>query len=488
MGWALLLIILWDVLRLALNLFILPFDEPMMNLIHVMGQIVAWVLLLIGSELKGGFLLLLTIMAVAFGLVFQDVVSDILSWGFLPAVPFATVAFIRQRAVAVPLIPPLRPSTMPKIRTAIGSISREVVQAQRPILECITDGVIVINNEGVIEYVNHAASVNVGLGVEALIGRPAAEVLSRLPLPNLNNNDRRTTGGTQFEMNGRVLQSQMNLVYDEGGAVQGTVAILRDISAEYQSERAKSAFLTTVSHELRTPLTAIKGYAELLQGGSAGELNKNQKMFLSTIQRNANRMVQLINSLIFASSAKSGRIDYQLGHADLRQLINQIVRELEGMARERGQRIIVEVDSRLQPIQADPMHISTILQELIANSIKYNKPNGEVRITAFLESEMDKDQKFALVSVIDNGIGIDMEYQAHIFEDFFRPDQLSTQVQAGGMGMGLSIVRALVEAYNGRIWFESIPGEGSIFTFIIPMSQPEDAIQLWHAGEFDSEN
>jgi signal transduction histidine kinase len=278
----------------------------------------------------------------------------------------------------------------------------------------------------------------------------------------------------------------MNLVYDEDGAVQGSVAILRDISAEYQSERAKSAFLTTVSHELRTPLTAIKGYAELLYGGSAGELNKNQKMFLSTIQRNANRMVQLINSLIFASSAKSGRLEYNLGHADLRQLINQIVRELESMAKEKQQRITVEVDSRLQPIQADPIHLSTILQELIANSIKYNRPNGEVRIAAFLESEMDQEQKFALVSVSDDGIGIDMEDQSHIFEDFFRPDQLNTQVQAGGMGMGLSIVRALVEAYNGRIWFESTPGEGSIFTFIIPITQPEDAIQLWPPVEVET--
>ena len=104
---------------------------------------------------------------------------------------------------------------------------------------------------------------------------------------------------------------------------------------------------------------------------------------------------------------------------------------------------------------------------------------GEVRIAAFLESEIDKDQKFALVSVSDNGIGIDLEDQSHIFEDFFRPDQLSSQVRAGGIGMGLSIVRALVEAYNGRIWFESTPDEGSTFTFIIPLQQPAEASQLW---------
>jgi PAS domain S-box-containing protein len=445
-----------------------------------------WAVLLWGLEIRIWILLGLSAVGIVAGLFFQDLAADILSWGLLPAIPLSAVAAMRNRAVSVPLIPPVRSSIFPKTRKTIGSISREMIESQRPILECITDGVIVINNEGAIEYANQTASVNVGISVEELVGRSAAEILNRLPLPSSGNNDGRGTFGTQFEMNGRVLQSQMNLVYDEDGAVQGSVAILRDISAEYQSERAKSAFLTTVSHELRTPLTAIKGYAELLYGGSAGELNKNQKMFLSTIQRNANRMVQLINSLIFASSAKSGRLEYNLGHADLRQLINQIVRELESMAKEKQQRITVEVDSRLQPIQADPIHLSTILQELIANSIKYNRPNGEVRIAAFLESEMDQEQKFALVSVSDDGIGIDMEDQSHIFEDFFRPDQLNTQVLAGGMVLVLSIVRALVEAYNGRIWFESTPGEGSIFTFIIPITQPEDAIQLWPPVEVET--
>jgi PAS domain S-box-containing protein len=479
MGQILAALIVWDALRLVLFNFVVPLTTPLLNSIYIMTQVIAWLVLLWGLEIRGLFLLAIGGFAAAAGLFFQDAAVEVLRWGFLTAVPLTAVAFVRHRAIPVSLLPPVRSAAVPKARRFSGSISREMIESQRPILECITDGVIFINNEGTIEYANQTAAANVGVSVEELIGRPTAEVLARLPLPTDGGDGDRATSGTQFEMNGRVLQSQMNLVYNEEGVVQGVVAVLRDISAEYQSERAKSAFLTTVSHELRTPLTAIKGYVELLQNGTAGELNKNQKMFLSTIQRNANRMVQLINSLIFASSAKSGRVDYKVGHADLRQLINQIVREMEGMAKENQQRIIVDVDSRLQPIQADPIHLSTILQELIANGIKYNQPNGEVRVNAFLESEMDQNQKFALVSVSDDGIGIDREDQAHIFEDFFRPDQLSSHIRAGGIGMGLSIVRALVEAYNGRIWFESTPGEGSIFTFIIPITQPAEASQLW---------
>ncbi len=477
-----------ELFRLILFHYILPLDETIVEIVHIVTQVVVWVVLLWGLEIRPAILLILGSVSLGLGLLFQEPAIDILSWGFLSAVPLTAVAYVRHRAVPMPIIPPVRQSTSPKVRRAVGLISREMIESQRPILECITDSVVLINNEGLIEYANQAAVDNFGVDAEALVGRPATEFLARLPLPVGGGNGDRTTSGTQFEMNGRVLNGQMNLVYDEQGVVQGTVAILRDISAEYQSERAKNAFLTTVSHELRTPLTAIKGYVELMQSGTAGEMNKNQKMFLSTIQRNANRMVQLINSLIFASSAKGGRVDSTIGHADLRQLINQIVRELEGMAKENQQRIVVEVDSRLQPIQADPIHISTILQELIANSIKYNQTNGEVRIVAFLESELEVDQKFALVSVSDNGIGIALEDQSHIFEDFFRPDQLSSQVRAGGMGMGLSIVRALVEAYNGRIWFESVPGEGSTFTFIIPLQQPIQASQLWPPNELDIQN
>jgi PAS domain S-box-containing protein len=486
MAQALIAVAAWNVVQLVVIHLVIPLDEPALNLAHTFSQLVAWIILFWGLEIKPAIILALTVTAGVLVVLLPDIMLNLTSWGFLTAIPLSTIAFVRQRSVSMPLLPPARQPSRPKQRRAIGSISRETIETQRPILECITDGVIVFDNEGVIEYANQAAAVNVGVNVEELAGRPAAEVLARLPVPTGSSNGDRSSGDTQFEMNGRMLQGQMNIVYDQEGAVQGTVAILRDISAEYQSERAKSAFLTTVSHELRTPLTAIKGYVELLQGGTAGELNKNQKMFLSTIQRNANRMVQLINSLIFASSAKSGRLDYKVGHADLRQLINQIVREMEGVAKENQQRFLVEVDSRLQPIQADPIHLSTILQELIANSIKYNQPNGEIRITAVLESEIDQDQTFALVSVSDNGIGINAHDQSHIFEDFFRPDRIDGQVRAGGMGMGLSIVRALVEAYNGRIWFESTPGEGSTFTFIIPMHQPAEARPLWPLTELES--
>lgn len=278
---------------------------------------------------------------------------------------------------------------------------------------------------------------------------------------------------SRFDVNGRTIQGQMNLIYNKEGVAQGTVVILRDITTEYRAEQARDSFLTTVSHELRTPLTAIKGYVELLGSGMAGDLNEKQMTFINTIQRNANRMVHLINSLIFAASIKSGRLEYFPGHADLPQLIDQIVREMTPTAAKDEQVIKKDIDKRLRFIQADPIHMATVLEELVTNGIKYNRPGGVVRISASLETDANQQQEFAVISVSDEGIGIDPADQAHIFSDFYRPERREEQVRASGIGMGLSVVRALIEAYNGRIWFESTPARGSSFTFIIPIRQPD---------------
>ena len=138
-------------------------------------------------------------------------------------------------------------------------------------------------------------------------------------------------------------------------------------------------------------------------------------------------------------------------------------------AAEDGQRIIVKVDKRLRPLRIDSIHMATILEELITNSIKFNRPGGIVRVTAALDTLNGNEQSYVVVSVSDEGVGIDPADQDHIFEEFYRTKQeTDSHIRTRGMGMGLSIVRALVETYNGRIWFRSTPKQGSTFTFVIP--------------------
>lgn len=351
-----------------------------------------------------------------------------------------------------------------------GNVPQSFVLSQQ-ILDHLLDGIIFSNQDGIIIYVNKAASHMTGLAPDEMVGRPVTDIFTRLPLLAASEDAARSS---RFELNGRFIQGQAITIFDNENGRQGILTTLHDITSEFEAEQAKDSFLKTISHELRTPLTAIKGYTELLTAGAGGQLTQSQKLFTDTIRRNVNRMVQLINSLIFASTIKSGRLEYNVGYTDLGQLIRQISRELQPKAAEDGQKIVIHIDDKLQPLHVDPIHMATILEELMTNSIKFNRPGGEVRVTAVPETGNENQQTFAIISISDEGIGVDPQDQAHIFEEFYRAgDHNDIQIRARGIGMGLSIVRALVEAYNGRIWFKSVPKQGSTFTFIIPHQLPE---------------
>ncbi|MCP4424997.1 MAG: PAS domain-containing protein [Chloroflexi bacterium] len=340
------------------------------------------------------------------------------------------------------------------------------------LLDLLVDGVIFSDPDGLIVYANEAVIHLTGMPLADILGCPITDILTRLPLLAAIDN---MAKAAEFELNGRYIQGRATTVYTEDGEPQGILTTLRDITSEVEAEQAKNSFLETVSHELRAPLTAIKGYVELLAVGVDRTLNDNQKMLTTTIQRNVKQMVQLINSLIFASSIKNGRLEYISGHTDFSQLIPQISRELQPKAAEDGQQIRVNVDKNLQPLEVDPIHMAMILEELITNSIKFNRPRGKVWVTAVPETSAGDRQTFAVVSVRDEGIGIEHADQTYIFEEFFRSERTDAPICAQGTGVGLSIVRALVEAYNGLIWFNSIPNQGSSFTFIIP-NQPPDPL------------
>lgn len=425
-------------------------------------QVVSWGILVwgLGFDWRLVFIfLILAAVAVVSSLV---ALQGLFTWGFVMAIPFATVADLRQRT-GIPIFATAPAAQNLKPVTTDGHITAEMVISGQPILECLTDGVLICGPSGLIYSVNQATSVILGVAGNDLVGRPISDMLDHFPVLS--------EAGAEFrehrlEINGRTIEGRLNLIYDRQDAVQGTVVILRDITSEYRSEMARDNLLTTVSNELRTPLTAIKGYIELLQTGGGGELSETQLTYMETIQRNVAKMVQLINNLIFTASVKGGRMEYKSGTVHLPQLIQQIARELEATAAEKQQAIHLDIDSRLHTIDADPIHVAMILEELMTNGLKHGREAGSIEVIATLEAN-----EFAVISIMDDGLGVAEEDQAHIFEDFYRPGRQDEQVAAGGIGIGLSIVRALVEGYNGRIWFESYPNQGTTFTFILPTSQ-----------------
>ncbi len=425
-------------------------------------QVISWGILVWGLGFDWRLVFIFFLLAVAAVVLDSAALQGLFTWGFVMAIPFATVADLRQRtSLPIFAITPMAQNLKPV--TSDSHITAEMVNSGQPILECLTDGVLICGPSGLIYSANQATSVILGIAEDDLVGRPISDILAHFPVLGEVGQELRER---RLEINGRTIEGRMNPIYDKQSAVQGTVVILRDITSEYRSEMARDNLLTTVSNELRTPLTAIKGYIELLQTGSGGELSETQLAYMETIQRNVAKMVQLINNLIFTASVKGGRMEYKSGLVHLPQLIHQIARELEPTAAQRKQAIHLDIDSRLHTIDADPIHVAMILEELMTNGLKHGREQGALEVIATLEAN-----EFAVISIMDDGFGIAETDQAHIFEDFYRAEWHEEQVRAGGIGIGLSIVRALVEAYNGRIWFESYPNQGTTFTFILPTSQ-----------------
>jgi signal transduction histidine kinase len=238
----------------------------------------------------------------------------------------------------------------------------------------------------------------------------------------------------------------------------------------------KSEFISNVSHELRTPMTSIKGYADLLLGGAAGDTNDLQKRFLSTIKGNADRLATLVNDLLNISRLDSGRDRLKLEAVNLGEVIRQVVANLQGRAQFETKGLVVnlDVDPDLPTIKADQFKIIQIISNLVDNAFNYTYPGGNIDIAAHLRSD---DSEHVLITVKDNGIGIPEAFQDRIWNRFERYEEHALVMEVAGTGLGLSIVRTLVEMHDGEVWFKSEENNGTTFYVSLPIEGPEN-VQL----------
>jgi signal transduction histidine kinase len=279
----------------------------------------------------------------------------------------------------------------------------------------------------------------------------------------------------------KTIRGSLAPVHLPEGELLGVVAVFRDITKEAAAERAKSKFITTVSHELRTPMTSVKGYLDLLIGGVAGELNATHKRFLSTVKINADRMINIINNMIYVSELEGAPFQLDVKPTDVSEQINEAVDAIREQFEVRDLALSLEVADDLPPVRADPTRLRQVLDNLLSNAYKFTYPGGQIKIVAQLHEgdEMEADSSTApvvLVSVADTGVGIALEEQEKIFEPFYRAEN-PLEVEASGVGVGLTMARSLVQVHGGRMWVESELGQGSVFYFTLPLSEQEDQIK-----------
>lgn len=230
------------------------------------------------------------------------------------------------------------------------------------------------------------------------------------------------------------------------------------------ANKAKSDFISLVAHELRVPMTSIKGYTDLMNAGLAGPLSDQQKQFLEVIRRNLARMTSLISDLSDINHIESGRMKFDLQAFDLREVVADVSDSLRERIGNRQQTLLIEIEDELPLVYADSTRIAQVLSNLMSNAHKYTPEGGEIVLRAW------PNGRAAIVSVQDNGYGISEEDQQKLFTQFFRAEDKEVREQPG-WGLGLSIVRRMVEAQDGEISFESRLGEGSTFTFTIPLAK-----------------
>jgi len=235
-----------------------------------------------------------------------------------------------------------------------------------------------------------------------------------------------------------------------------------EVSELKNLDRVKGDLLANVSHELRTPLTAVSGYVEAMQEGLLGELDATQKASLEVVERNIRRLRGTIEQLLAYARMESGRLLAEPRPFDLRPLLHQAADALSAIY---GSELLLrcEIPARLPEVYADPGRIAEVVDNLLTNAVKFSPPGSPVTLAA-REAAGGVE-----VAVSDRGVGIAPEVQEKVFERFYQVDA-SKKRHFGGLGLGLAIVREVLEQNNSRIEIESLEGAGSTFRFVLPLA------------------
>lgn len=234
---------------------------------------------------------------------------------------------------------------------------------------------------------------------------------------------------------------------------------------------AKSDFISFVSHELKTPMTSIRGFTDLLAAGVVGQVNDAQANFLKTIRSNVDRMATLVSDLADVSRIEANRLRLDFQAVDLVEMMDEIKRSAHAQIEAKDQVLHLAIPAELPSLWGDRVRLIQVLTNLINNAHKYTPPGGTISVTArCVPNQWDTNgaSQVVHISIQDNGIGISPENQKRIFQKFFRADDQKVR-DIPGTGLGLNITKTLVEMQGGKIWFESVPDQGTTFHITVPI-------------------
>jgi len=357
------------------------------------------------------------------------------------------------------------------------SLSRALEDSRRDreklngILRSVGDGLVVTDHQLTVLHMNAAAEELLKLPLEKALGQP----LDRLgTAPNLSGKVRELLAGTQispifdFELPGEdskqpgVYQARFSRL-DSDRDETGVVLLIHDVTRERGLERLKNVFLGMAAHELNTPLAAILGFSELLTSEHAALSLPQREEYLNLIHSKALELSRLIDDLLDISRVEAGQpllLDYEAVRLD------DLVREVLHPYQEKSSRHRFELHlaTAQTQIAADPWRIRQVINNLVSNAVKYSPQGGVIKVV------VESGDGYCRITVADEGIGMTAEQIEHIFDRFYRADSSNTAVQ--GVGLGMSIVRHIIQAHHGEIKVESCPGRGTTVCVDLPQRPP----------------
>jgi two-component system, NtrC family, sensor histidine kinase KinB len=251
-------------------------------------------------------------------------------------------------------------------------------------------------------------------------------------------------------------------IIDESNNILGVVTLLQDVTRFKNLDRMKSEFIATVSHELRTPLTSINMAVDILSQEVLGTVNASQKDMLATAKDDCERLTKLVKELLDLSRLESGKYELKRESVNLRLVVEEALKPLRLQFREKGIRLETDIANEMPEVPGDQQQLSWVITNLVSNALRYTPADGVVTIHADIAGDSVR------VSVSDSGRGIPADAIEVIFDKFVQVKQ-STDATPGSVGLGLAIAKEVVEAHGGKIWVESIMGQGSTFFFTIPL-------------------
>lgn len=347
------------------------------------------------------------------------------------------------------------------------------------ILRHMTDGVIGTDQRGNVLLVNDRALYLLDLPHDQAIGKP----LLRLLNVQQNYSMRDLLKGQEDILierpdrhgNISILKGELSVIRRETGFVTGLVCVLTDITEQEKTERERRDFVSNVSHELRTPLTSLKSYSEALSDGAWKDPELAPK-FLEVIQSESNRMIRMISNLLNLSKMDGGQIILDKELVDFKRIVDHILDRVEFTLQSEGTadhyQIVRDYTSRDIYVDIDQDRMTQVIDNLLNNALKYSPDGGQITI------RIEDNLQSVVFSVIDQGLGISQADQEHLFERFYRVDKARSRAQ-GGSGLGLAISKEVIELHGGKVWVNSVEGQGSQFSFELPYANYDDLDEEW---------